>query len=305
MPDGLNTYKSTLTPQEVDEAFRNIGKVQANIEKAAGYAQTAEQYGTIVQQNQAAIQAIEDNLADVQGAAQNAADAKNAATSAAASASAASQSASDAEDAAKRAEAAAGVNPSDYYTKQQADAAFATAAQGQLAQSAVQSVNGKTGGEIELSPADIGAATAAQGQLAQTSMQSVWVAGVGQVQNKVSQNVDLLQVNTTDANGPENAPYFFGSNSPSSDLINSPYTSSPFYGYRQTLVSKYYGTNTSHLTTVIIFESYPVPGRIWGNTYDDYAKNWIGWKQNGVQAAAFAYDEMAAAYNEGVASVGQ
>lgn len=217
MPDGLNLYKSTLTPQEVDEAFRNIGKVQADIEKAAGYAETAE-------------------------------------------------------DAAKRAEAAAGVNPSDYYTKQQADAAFATAA---------------------------------QGQLAQTSMQSVWVAGVGQVQNKVSQNVDLLHVNTIDANGPENAPYFFGSNSPSSDLINSPYTSSPFYGYRQMLVSKYYGTNTSHLTTVIIFESYPVPGRIWGNTYDDYAKNWIGWKQNGVQAATLAYDEMAAAYNEGVASVGQ
>lgn len=124
MPDGLNTYKSTLTPQEVDEAFRNIGKVQANIEKAAGYAQTAEQYGTIVQQNQAAIQAIEDNLADVQGAAQNAADAKNAATSAAASASAASQSASDAEDAAKRAEAAAGIDPNDYYPKTEADQRF-------------------------------------------------------------------------------------------------------------------------------------------------------------------------------------
>ena len=119
MPDGLNIYKSTLTPQEVDEAFRNIGKVQANIEKAAGYAQTAEQYGTIVQQNQAAIQAIEDNLSDVQGAAQNAAYAKNAATSAAASASAASQSASDAEDAAKRAEAAAGIDPNNYFTKPQ------------------------------------------------------------------------------------------------------------------------------------------------------------------------------------------
>lgn len=142
MADTLNTYKSTLTPQEVDEAFRNIGKVQANIEKAAGYAQTAEQYGTIVQQYQTAIQAIEDNLADILGAAQNAIDAKNAASSAAASASAASQSATDAEDAAKRAEAAAGVNPNDYYTKQQADAAFATADQGKLAQSAVQSVNG-------------------------------------------------------------------------------------------------------------------------------------------------------------------
>ena len=121
MPDGLNTYKSTLTPQEVDEAFRNIGNVQQSVSQAAGYAQTAQQYGQIVQQNQTAIQAIENNLSDVQGAAQNAEDAKNAATSAAASASAASQSAADAEDAAKRAEAAAGIDPNDYYTKGQID----------------------------------------------------------------------------------------------------------------------------------------------------------------------------------------
>lgn len=119
MPDGLNTYKSTLTPQEVDEAFRNIGNVQQSVSQAAGYAQTAQQYGQIVQQNQTAIQAIEDNLSDVQGAAQNAEDAKNAATSAAASASAASQSAADAEDAAQRAEAAAGIDPSNYFTKPQ------------------------------------------------------------------------------------------------------------------------------------------------------------------------------------------
>ena len=119
MPDGLNTYKSTLTPQEVDDALRNIGNVQQSVSQAAGYAQTAQQYGTIVQQNQTAIQAIEDNLAEVQGAAQNAADAKNAAASATASASAASQSAADAEDAAGRAEAAAGINPDDYYKKDQ------------------------------------------------------------------------------------------------------------------------------------------------------------------------------------------
>lgn len=120
----IPTYKSTLTGPELDEALRNIGNVQANIEKAAGYAETAEQYGTIVKQNQTAIQAIEDNLPAVQGAAQNAVDAKNAASSAAASASAASQSATDAEDAAKRAEAAAGVNPNDYYPKAEADKRF-------------------------------------------------------------------------------------------------------------------------------------------------------------------------------------
>lgn len=121
MPDGLNTYKSTLTGPELDEALRNIGKVQDAVQRTEVAAQTAEQYGQIVEQNQAAIQAIEDNLSDVQGAAQNAEDAKNAATSAAASASAASQSATSAEDAAQRAEAAAGINPNDYYTKVQVD----------------------------------------------------------------------------------------------------------------------------------------------------------------------------------------
>lgn len=121
MPDigGIPTYQSTLTGQELDEALRNIGQVQDAVERTEASAQTAEKYGQIVEQNQTAIQAIEDNLADVQGAAQNAVDAKNAATSAAASASAASQSAADAEDAAQRAEAAAGIDPSNYFTKPQ------------------------------------------------------------------------------------------------------------------------------------------------------------------------------------------
>lgn len=119
MPDGLNTYKSTLTPQEVDEALRNIGNVQESVDKAAGYAQTAEQYGTIVQQNQTAIRSIEDNLTDIQGAAQNASNAKNAADNAAASSEAASKSAAAAEEAANRAEQAAEIDPNDYYKKDQ------------------------------------------------------------------------------------------------------------------------------------------------------------------------------------------
>lgn len=45
---------------------------------------------------------------------------------------------------------------SNYYTKSQADAAFATAAQGALAASAVQSVNGKTGTAVTLNPQDVG-----------------------------------------------------------------------------------------------------------------------------------------------------
>lgn len=52
---------------------------------------------------------------------------------------------------------------SNYYTKAQADAAFATAAQGTLASSAVQSVNGKTGTAVTLTASDVGAAPAANG----------------------------------------------------------------------------------------------------------------------------------------------
>lgn len=294
MPDGLNTYKSTLTPQEVDEAFRNIGKVQANIEKAAGYAQTAEQYGTIVQQNQAAIQAIEDNLSDVQGAAQNAADAKNAATSAAASASAASQSASDAEDAAKRAEAAAGVNPSDYYTKQQAEAAFATAAQGQLAQSAVQSVNGKSGSAVTLTPEDIGA------------FPLTTIAGVGGVRNFEGQTFDVLEIDPSNPESVLNTPAFFGSNNPRTDIPSTPVTSRPFYGFRTVLFGKY-SSGGAHFVTVQIIETHPsYAGDIWSITYNLGNQSWGSWRHIAASSyATLAYDEMAAAYNEGVASVGQ
>lgn len=65
MPDigGIPTYQSTLTGQELDEALRNIGQVQDAVERTEASAQTAEKYGQIVEQNQAAIQAIEDNLA--------------------------------------------------------------------------------------------------------------------------------------------------------------------------------------------------------------------------------------------------
>ena len=51
---------------------------------------------------------------------------------------------------------------SQYYTKTEANAAFATAAQGALAASAVQSVNGKTGTAVTLAATDVGAAPALQ-----------------------------------------------------------------------------------------------------------------------------------------------
>src|SRR5699024_5482348 len=55
------------------------------------------------------------------------------------------------------------VDLSNYYTKAQADAAFATAAQGTLASSAVQSVNGLPGPNPSLTAANVGAAPAANG----------------------------------------------------------------------------------------------------------------------------------------------
>lgn len=52
---------------------------------------------------------------------------------------------------------------SNYYTKSQADAAFATAAQGALAASAVQSVNGLSGPNPSLTAVNVGAAPAENG----------------------------------------------------------------------------------------------------------------------------------------------
>lgn len=190
------------------------------------------------------------------------------------------------------------VDLSNYYTKQQADAAFATAAQGQLAQSAVQSINGKTGSTVTLAPSDIGAAALAN------VLPNVLVAGLPGIRSLAYQQVDLLNVDSSNPTGEVNTPMFFGSDSPGTQLINAPYTSGPFYGFRQVLMSRN-NSGTIHLVTVILIETYPTTGRIWGNTYDMGAKTWYGWKQNGAQAATLAYDEMAAAYNEGVASVGQ
>lgn len=48
------------------------------------------------------------------------------------------------------------VDLSNYYTKDQANAAFATAAQGTKADTAVQSINGKTGTAVTLDPQDVG-----------------------------------------------------------------------------------------------------------------------------------------------------
>lgn len=162
------------------------------------------------------------------------------------------------------------VDLSNYYTKQQADAAFATAAQGQLAQNAVQSVNGQSGPNPVLTPAIIGAAAPAN------VLPNVLVAGLPGIRSVAYQEVDLLSVDASDPTGEINTPMFFGSDTPGTQLTNTPYNSGPFYGYRQVLMSKGRG-GTIHLVTVLLFETYPIAGRIWGNTYDMGSVGWYGW----------------------------
>lgn len=178
---------------------------------------------------------------------------------------------------------------SDYYTKEQANATFATAAQGNLANTAVQSVNGKTGQAVTLSSSDVGASPTAD------VFPSILAGGIGGAKNLTGQSVDLQQVNLGNAQGEENYPFVFGSETPSS-FTNSPYTGGPFYGFRLVVFN-------GHLITVLIIEQYPVSGRLWANTYDGNPKMWYGWKQIGAVSAMAVYDEMAAAYNKGVSGV--
>lgn len=188
------------------------------------------------------------------------------------------------------------VDLSNYYTKQQADAAFATAAQGQLAQSAVQSINGQPGPNPELTPAIIGAAAPAN------VLPNVLVAGLPGIRSLAYQEVDLLSVDASDPTGEINTPMFFGSDAPGTQLTSTPYTSGPFYGFRQVLMSKNQ-SGTIHLVTVLLFETYPIAGRVWGNTYDMGTKTWYGWHSTSAQTQNAIWDEMAKAYREGMNQV--
>ena len=156
--------------QAAAAASQSKSDAEAAASNAASSASTAQQAASL----------IEENLNAIQAAPSNAQAAQQAAAQAAASASAA-------EDAAGRAEQIADFDPAD----------FATAAQGQKADSAVQSVNGvkpdgsgnvvldiTTGtvrsvngnepdgeGNVQLDAGDVGAATAAQGAKADTAVQ--------------------------------------------------------------------------------------------------------------------------------------
>lgn len=126
------------------QAAQSAQDAQSAATQASGSASTAQSAATLIEDNLEAIQAAPTNAQAAQTSAQ-----------------AAEASASAAEAAADRAEQIADFDPAD----------FATAAQGAKADTAVQSVNGKTGTAITLGAADVGAATAAQGSLAETAVQ--------------------------------------------------------------------------------------------------------------------------------------
>lgn len=170
--------------QSSSEAESSAGTAESAAQAAAGSeasvsanAEKAEQAATAAAASEAAAQ---NSAAQAAGSASDAAasagliqDNLDAIQAAPGAAQAAQQAASDAqaaqtaaEDAAERAEQIADFNPSD----------FATAAQGSLAETAVQpdaldAYALKT--EVPDTPADIGAATAAQGQKADTAVQTV------------------------------------------------------------------------------------------------------------------------------------
>ena len=75
------------------------------------------------------------------------------------------------------------IDMSNYYSKQESDARYATTAQGTKADSAVQTVNGKSGTEVTLTPADVGAATSGQGALANTAVQPGDLAPYAKTEN--------------------------------------------------------------------------------------------------------------------------
>lgn len=107
MAEEIPKYRSSLTGPELDEALRNIGKVEDAVQRTEAAAQTAEKYGQIVERNEGAIQAIEDNLDVIQQAPQAAQDAQKAAEQAGDQATAAAESAADAAESARKAAEAA------------------------------------------------------------------------------------------------------------------------------------------------------------------------------------------------------
>ena len=94
-----------------------------------------------------------------------------------------------------------------------------------------------------------------------------------------NQVTNFLHIDVNNRNSDINKIHYFGSDSPATAFTNSPYTATPFYGYR---VVRWCSASATayHLVTVELHEQYPVSGRVWSNTYDISVKNWYGWKCN-------------------------
>lgn len=103
-------YDSSMTGAQLDEAFAGLARVQDSAAQAAASAETARQYGQIVEQNAQAIRDIEQSMDAIEAApgyaSQAAQSAAAAAASKTASETAASQSAQSAAAAAESARAA-------------------------------------------------------------------------------------------------------------------------------------------------------------------------------------------------------
>lgn len=91
-----------------------------------------------------------------------------------------------------------------------------------------------------------------------------------------NQVTNFLYVDLDNRNSDINKIHYFGSDNPATTFTNSPYTAGSFYGYR---VVRWCSASTTslHLVTVELHEQYPIPGRVWSNTYDIYNKGWNGW----------------------------
>lgn len=102
------------------------------------------------------------------------------------------------------------------------------------------------------------------------------VSGENGILNKEYSKLDVLDVDLNNPISEKNKSYFFGSDNPSADITNTPYSSGPFYGYRQVLFGKGVA-GVPHLLTVVLVETYPAAGRIWANSLEVSTVHWYGW----------------------------
>lgn len=107
---------------------------------------------------------------------------------------------------------------------------------------------------------------------------SIVASGEGTVRNFEGQKTDLYYIDIFNPNGEPNRPLFFGSDDPARDLINTPVTNRPFYGYRQVLYGRDSAGNP-HFITAIITEMHPsYAGNIWTSTYNAKSSSWSPWR---------------------------